>query len=176
MGAWCTALALHETAHALVACFVSVRVTGVSIGVGARIATFAAAGVPVELRALPMGGATRHHGVFGPFASLRHALIVACGPASNLLSAALVRIAPTASGTMGLVLDCFVVTNVAVGLANLVPLPRLSTSHGPTDGWLLLTEALCRPSARREREAGNSGPDSSSVMETQGTASRGEVD
>jgi hypothetical protein len=91
---WIPLLVIHEAGHAVMAALVGWRVRRVVIGMGPRVTRFRVAGVPVELRLVPVEGFVESapRNLHAP--RLRHALIYFAGPGATLLVLAALAIVP----------------------------------------------------------------------------------
>jgi hypothetical protein len=129
------ALVVHEAGHALVGRAVGIRIRGVELGLGRRLAGFHIGGTPVVVRALPVIGKVYFGGGPRRRARMRLLAAVAAGPAASagvfLVGGWLV---PMASLSAGLV--------VAGGLqclGSLWPRRRSPALGLPTDGYQIGT-------------------------------------
>jgi membrane-associated protease RseP (regulator of RpoE activity) len=85
---WIPLLALHETAHAVMAAILGWQVEQVVIGMGRTVKSFRVGNAMVEWKLLPLEGFARSVPLNLRFPGLKHALIYAAGPGIELLLAA----------------------------------------------------------------------------------------
>lgn len=131
----------HEAGHAFMAGLCGFRVFRVELGEGRSVAEVRLGGTVVEVRALPMGGATWSSTDDPRRYRLRRTLVVAAGPVVTAAIAGLAWRWPTEPGTPGDAVRWLVVVTAAVVLVtNLVPWrPTRGAGRAPTDGWQLVT-------------------------------------
>lgn len=144
-------LLLHETAHALAAMAVGLRVWRIELGVGKRWASFSLGGIRVHLRRLPTLGFVVVEPTTGPRSATRMGLVIAAGPAMNLLLALSVGLAAADANLRGVAevwrvaLAGFAVAQLVIFLVNLWPRSFAEGSlRLETDGkqlWYLLRDS-----------------------------------
>jgi hypothetical protein len=137
--AWTPLLVVHEAGHALAAAVLGWRVCRVVIGMGKTVVRFAVHGVPVEVRAFPIGGYVLPAPRNLVRARLKNALVYCAGPGAELVVlaaiAGIVGVEPlfTRSHDPLLILAQSVAVAVALGVVwNLAPLKM--EDGGWTDG------------------------------------------
>jgi len=86
---WIPLLVLHETGHAVVAALLGWRVHRIVIGMGPRLTRFRVAGIPGELRMVPVEGFVIPTPRNLRWPQLKSALIYFAGPGTELLLLAL---------------------------------------------------------------------------------------
>lgn len=82
---WASCVVVHELGHAMAALGLGFRVRRVVIGAGSPIAHLRCAGIPVEIRSLPVAGFVYPEPRGRWFVRLRFALICLAGPAVEFL-------------------------------------------------------------------------------------------
>ena len=133
---------IHELGHAAAAALVGYRVLGIVIGTGPRLFSFPLRGVTIEIHAFPFGGAMIGlPRVGGGWVRLRHWLMVAGGPAANLILHLAWRDFDGGDhahgGVLASALHLGVLSNLIALVTNLIP---FRTSDGNfSDGHKLLT-------------------------------------
>lgn len=138
---------VHELGHAVAAWLVGLRIERVIVGEGPRLVEGTIRGVTIELRLLPLGGVTvPRPGMLGAFIRSRYWLVVAGGPAANVLvhvlCAAIVN-DPGAGVPLRQVMFEVAFMNSWLLLLNLIP---FRTSGGqPSDGLQLVTIPFVGP-------------------------------
>jgi hypothetical protein len=127
---------LHECAHAAVARAAGLRVTAIVLGSGRRWATLRLGTTEVQVRGLPLHGAT-HLGTDRPDrVRARFLAAVAAGPATSLALAAAAAMAWPDGHGWGVWRAAVVALGVTAGSSALIP--RDAHGHPASDGALLL--------------------------------------
>ena len=150
--AWAPLLVLHEAAHAWVARRVGWRIHGIVIGFGRPVARRTLAGVPVEIRMLPLEGFVLCSPRELEGVRWKSVAIYAAGPGIELLLALamLAALGPellARSESVGVIaLQSVALASVLGGILNLMPHSTVGPGGElPSDGfgiWLSLTRPL----------------------------------
>lgn len=147
----------HEAGHALAARALGLRVFRIILGAGRRVARFRIGGTVVEVRPVPLGGATVF-GARGPsLFRLRLFLTALAGPLANvaLLGAAILLARPPAFSALDpfrrvAPLADFVYATALLLLINLFPRKVAAAGALLDSDGLLLAKAFFLPAERRE--------------------------
>ncbi len=142
LAAWPLLLVVHEGGHAVMAALLGWRVRGVVIGLGRVVWSFRVAGVPVQLRLIPVGGFALPAPRDLRSPRLKMALIYLAGPGAELLLlAGLVAIfGPSLFLTHSedlrvLALQAFAVAAVYGAITNLIPVTvQCGNGRAASDG------------------------------------------
>lgn len=143
---WIVLLVIHELGHALAARFLGWGVSLISIGTGRILAKLEMAGMPIELRTIPLSGfvVPKVRDLTAP--RLKQFVIYSAGPGIELLLVALITWAAGPAMLLQktpdagvIALQSFCVAALAGALLNLIPLPHHSSKGtGWSDGLGML--------------------------------------